>query len=72
MDLITMLQKNPKNMDFIWVIFDRLTKSAHFIAIQENSSSEKLADIYVKVVIGSHGVLFLVVLNQDIKFTSWF
>ncbi|KAJ9552727.1 hypothetical protein OSB04_016772 [Centaurea solstitialis] len=36
-------------------IVDRLTKSAHFIAINESSSSEKLVDIYVKEVVARHG-----------------
>ncbi|KAJ9544598.1 hypothetical protein OSB04_024305 [Centaurea solstitialis] len=56
MDLITKLPRTPKNMDAIWVIVDRLTKSAHFIAINESSSSEKLADIYVKEILARHGV----------------
>ncbi|KAJ9541635.1 hypothetical protein OSB04_028141 [Centaurea solstitialis] len=40
MDLITGLPRTPWNFDTIWVIVDRLTKSAHFLAIKESSSSE--------------------------------
>ncbi|KAL4555554.1 hypothetical protein LXL04_038176 [Taraxacum kok-saghyz] len=44
MDLITKLPKTPRGVDAIWVVVDRLTKSAHFLAIQESSSAEKLAE----------------------------
>ncbi|KAJ9561866.1 LOW QUALITY PROTEIN: hypothetical protein OSB04_007026 [Centaurea solstitialis] len=51
MDLITKLPCTSRNVDVIWVIVDRLTKSAYFIAINESSSLEKLADIYIKPMI---------------------
>ncbi|KAD6119725.1 hypothetical protein E3N88_10996 [Mikania micrantha] len=44
MDLITKLPKTKKGHDTIWVIVDRLTKSAHFIPIRETYSSEKMAE----------------------------
>ena len=40
MDLITKLPRTRKGFDAIWVVVDRLTKSAHFIPIQESYSSE--------------------------------
>jgi len=70
MDLITKLPKTPRNYDAIWVIVDRLTKSAHFIAIQEKSSSENLADIYVREVVSRHGVPVTVISDRDTRFTS--
>ncbi|KAJ9552642.1 hypothetical protein OSB04_016687 [Centaurea solstitialis] len=42
------IPKTPRGFDAIWVIVDRLTKSAHFLPIQESSSVEKLADIFVR------------------------
>ena len=56
MDLITKLPKTPRGFDAIWVIVDRLTKSAHFLAIRESSSAEQLADIYVRDIVTRHGV----------------
>lgn len=47
MDFIMKLSKTAKGFKAIWVIVDHLTKSAHFLAICENSSFEKLAKIYV-------------------------
>ncbi|GJZ83742.1 putative reverse transcriptase domain-containing protein [Tanacetum coccineum] len=46
MDFITKLPKSKSGHDTIWVIVDRLTKSAHFLAIREDYSTEKLQRIY--------------------------
>ena len=56
MDFITKLRSIARGMDSIRVIVDQLTKSAHFILIQESISSEKLAEIYVRKVVAHHGV----------------
>ena len=41
MDFITKLPRTARGVDAIWVIVDRLTKSAHFLAISESSSAER-------------------------------
>ncbi|GJR92502.1 putative reverse transcriptase domain-containing protein [Tanacetum coccineum] len=43
MDFITKLPKTKSGHDTIWVIVDRLTKSAHFLAMREDYSTERLA-----------------------------
>ncbi|GJX77699.1 reverse transcriptase domain-containing protein [Tanacetum coccineum] len=43
MDFITKLPKSLQDFDAIWVIVDRLTKSAHFLPIMENDPLDKLA-----------------------------
>nr|GEW46047.1 putative reverse transcriptase domain-containing protein [Tanacetum cinerariifolium] len=43
MDFITKLLKSSQGFDTIWVIVDRLTKSAHFLLIRENDPLDKLA-----------------------------
>ena len=63
MDFITMLPRTSRGVDLIWVIMDRLTKSTHFIPIQESILVEKLAEIYVQQVVARHGVPVLVVLD---------
>ncbi|KAD4180447.1 hypothetical protein E3N88_29038 [Mikania micrantha] len=50
MDLITKLPKTRKGFDAIWVIFDRLTRSAHFLPIHESYSSDKMAEIYSSLI----------------------
>src|SRR4051794_15478540 len=48
MDFVTKLPKSPNGYDTIWVIVDRLTKSAHFLPIKENNKMEKLTRAYLK------------------------
>ncbi|GJV59963.1 putative reverse transcriptase domain-containing protein [Tanacetum coccineum] len=56
MDFITKLPRSKSGHDAIWVIVDRLTKSAHFLAIREDYSTEKLAKIYVDEIVARHGL----------------
>ncbi|KAD4586602.1 hypothetical protein E3N88_24203 [Mikania micrantha] len=51
---------------------NRLTKSAHFLAIKENDKMEKLARIYVKEVVSRHGVPISIISDRDARFTSNF
>ncbi|KAJ0476778.1 putative nucleotidyltransferase, Ribonuclease H [Helianthus annuus] len=70
MDLVTKLPKTRKGHDAIWVIVDRLTKSAHFLPIRETYSSERMAKIYVNEIISRHGVPVSIVSDRDTRFTS--
>jgi hypothetical protein len=45
MDFITGLPLTPNKKDMIWVIVDRLTKSAHFLAVNQKDSGEKLVNL---------------------------
>ena len=56
MDLVTGLPNTARGFDTIWVIVDRLTKSAHFILINISFPLSKLAEIYIRVIVKSHGV----------------
>ncbi|KAL5544968.1 hypothetical protein UlMin_008752 [Ulmus minor] len=58
--------------DAIWVVVDRLTKSAHFISIKKIFSLEKLADLYVQEIVHLHGVPKSIVSNRDARYTSKF
>jgi hypothetical protein len=70
MDFITKLPKTTSGCDAIWVIFDRLTKSAHFLPISEDDSIEKLARLYVKEIISRHCVPVSIISDRDSRFTS--
>ena len=72
MDFITKLPRTARGADTIWVIVDRLTKSAHFLAIRESSSAEKLAEIFVRDIVSLHGVPVSIVSDRDTRFTSRF
>nr|GEV19339.1 hypothetical protein [Tanacetum cinerariifolium] len=58
--------------DTIWVIVDRLTKSAHFLPMKENESMEKLTRQYLKEVVSRHGVPVSIISDHDGRFTSQF
>ncbi|GJZ39946.1 putative reverse transcriptase domain-containing protein [Tanacetum coccineum] len=56
MDFVTKLPKTSTRQDAIWVIVDRLTKSAHFLPMKETDSMEKLMRQYLKEVVSRHGM----------------
>ena len=72
MDFFTKLPRTAWGVNAIWVIVDWLTKSAHFLAISESSSAERLEKIYVREVVARHGVPRSIVSDQDVCFTSRF
>jgi hypothetical protein len=72
MDFVTKLPRTPSGYDAIWVIVDRLTKSAHFLPIKETYSMEKLARLYIDEVVTRHGVPLSIVSDRDSRFTSTF
>ena len=70
MDFVTGLPRSQRSNDTIWVIVDRLTKSAHFLAIKETDKFSTLADIYLKEVVSRHGVPTSIISDRDARFTS--
>ena len=72
MDFILGLPKTPTGEDSIWVVVDRLTKSAHFIPIKVKDPIDKLARLYVQNIVRLHGVPFAIVSDRDSHFTSRF
>nr|GFB30114.1 reverse transcriptase domain-containing protein [Tanacetum cinerariifolium] len=72
MDFITKLPKTTNGYDTIWVIIDRLTKSAHFLPMRENDPIEKLMKLYMKELVTRHGVPVSIISNRDGRFTSLF
>ena len=72
MDFVTGLPRTQRQHDAIWVIVDRLTKSAHFLPINVEDSLEKLAQLYVDEIVRLHGVPVSIVSDRDPRFTSRF
>ncbi|GJU88708.1 putative reverse transcriptase domain-containing protein [Tanacetum coccineum] len=58
--------------DTIWVIVDRLTKSAIFTPMRETNSIEKLARMYLKEVVMRHGIPISIICDRDPRFASNF
>ncbi|GKB74221.1 putative reverse transcriptase domain-containing protein [Tanacetum coccineum] len=65
MDFVTKLPKSLQGCDTIWMIIDRLTKSAIFVPIRETNPMEKLARMYLKEAVTRHGYLSQSFVNRD-------
>nr|GEY11751.1 putative reverse transcriptase domain-containing protein [Tanacetum cinerariifolium] len=72
MDFVTGLPRTPSGYDSIWVIVDRLTKSANFLPKKKTDSIEKLAELYLKEIVCKYGVPVSVISDRDSLFTSRF
>nr|GFA91108.1 putative reverse transcriptase domain, ribonuclease H-like domain, aspartic peptidase domain protein [Tanacetum cinerariifolium] len=72
MDFITKLPKSSQGFDTIWVLVDRLTKSAHFLPIRENEPLDKLARLYLNRIGAKHGIPVSIIYDRDGRFTSNF
>ncbi|GJY61502.1 putative reverse transcriptase domain-containing protein [Tanacetum coccineum] len=70
MDFITKLPKTAAGFDSIWVIVDRLTKSAHFLRIRETDLKKKLTGLYMKEIVERHGIPMSIISDRDSHFTS--
>ncbi|GKC07352.1 putative reverse transcriptase domain-containing protein [Tanacetum coccineum] len=58
--------------DTIWVIVNRLTKSAHFLPMHEDYKMERLARLYLNEIVARHGVPISIISDRDSHFTSRF
>ena len=72
MDFVTGLPRTQRQHDAIWVIVDRLTKSAHCLLVSNDDSLDKLAQLYMEDIVRLHGVPLSIVSDRDPRFTSRF
>ncbi|GKA91047.1 putative reverse transcriptase domain-containing protein [Tanacetum coccineum] len=72
MDFVTKLPKSSQGYDTIWVIVDRLTKSAIFMPMRETDPMDKLARMYLKEVVTKHGIPVSIICDRDPRFSSNF
>ena len=72
MDFVVGFPLSKSGCDSIWVIVDRLMKSAHFLPVNMKYSMERLARIYIKEVVRLHGVPISIISDRDTRFTSKF
>ncbi|WVZ49976.1 hypothetical protein U9M48_001282, partial [Paspalum notatum var. saurae] len=72
MDFVTGLPKTKRGNDAIWVIVDRLTKTAHFIPVRTTHGGAKLAQLYIENVVRLHGIPSRIVSDRGTQFTSNF
>ena len=55
MDFVMGLPRTPKGNDAIWVIVDKLTKTAHFLPYGIGLTLDGLAKLYVDEIVRLHG-----------------
>ena len=72
MDLVTGLPRTARGFDSIWVIVDRLTKTAHFLPVRMMNTAAQYARLYLNRIVPMHGVPISIVSDKGTQFTSKF
>ncbi|GJZ59855.1 putative reverse transcriptase domain-containing protein [Tanacetum coccineum] len=72
MDFVMKLPRTSSGHDTIWVIMDRLTKSAHFLPMREDYKMDRLARLYLNEIVARPGVPISIISDRDSRFTSRF
>ena len=72
MNFVTVLPRSPKGNNAIWVITDRLTKSANFVPFKVRKSTKVLAERYMQEVARPYGVPVSIMSDRDTRFVSQF
>nr|GEV49649.1 putative reverse transcriptase domain, ribonuclease H-like domain, aspartic peptidase domain protein [Tanacetum cinerariifolium] len=65
LDFVTKLPRTSNGHDTIWVIVDRLTKSAHFLPMREDYKMDRLARLYLSEIVARHGVSISIISDRD-------
>ena len=72
MDFVIGLTRTSRKFDSIWVIVDRLTKSAHFLPVRTTYTVEEYAKLYIKEIVRLHGVPISIISDRGTQFTANF
>ncbi|GJU01663.1 putative reverse transcriptase domain-containing protein [Tanacetum coccineum] len=72
MDFVTRLPRTSSGHDIIWVIVNRLIKSAYFLTMREDYKMDRLARLYLNEIVARHGVPISIISDHDSRFTSRF
>ena len=72
MDFVTHLPRTPQGHDAVWMIVDRLTKSAHFLAMRMTFTFERFCRLYIREIVWLHGVPVSIVSDRDPRFMMHF
>ena len=72
MDFVTHFPRTQQRHDTVWVIVDRLTKSAHFLAVRMTFTFERFCRLCIREIVRLHGVPVSIVSDRDPRFTAHF
>jgi IS30 family transposase len=72
MDFIVGLPPTARKKDSIWVIVERLTKTAHFIAVHTTYSVQQYAELYMDQIVHFRGILKTIISDRGTQFVARF
>jgi hypothetical protein len=72
LDFIVGLPNTSGHHDSIWVIVDRLTKTAHFLLVHTTHRAEKYTEIYIDQIVRLHGIPRTIVSDRGAPFVARF
>ena len=72
MDFVVGLSLTGRKNDSVWVVVDRLTKSAHFLPVRIDYSLDKLVELYINEIVRLHGIPISIISDRDLRFISRF
>ncbi|XP_059288659.1 uncharacterized protein LOC132042042 [Lycium ferocissimum] len=72
MDFVVGLPRTKSRFDSIWVIVDRLTKSAYFFPVKTIYTAVSYAKLYLKEIVRLHGIPTSIISDRVTQFTAHF
>ncbi|XP_022854753.1 uncharacterized protein LOC111376058 [Olea europaea var. sylvestris] len=71
MDFVIGFPRSMSDHDAIWMIVDQLTRSAHFLPVRTTYSLEQFAQVYIREIMGLHGVPISIISDKDPRLTTF-